>query len=190
MHPMREQLLEWQACCPVQTNKTCMHAGRHAFFQLHCQLLDALQGAVQRVQPGRCAGHTVRALGAGHLPQCERPPAQDLLPKPVCQVPRAAADGCWQLAAHNGGHSHVEVHACVRMSHAAARKSTLQRLPGIRMQAEVEVVTAGSPRVFNPAAAQWYDKSVLSNYRFVNNKDIIPSVPFANSGCGSSRKGK
>ena len=50
-------------------------------------------------------------------------------------------------------------------------------------QAAVEVVTAGSPRVFNPAAAKWYNAQVQNNYRVVNNKDIVPSVPFAQMGC-------
>ena len=45
------------------------------------------------------------------------------------------------------------------------------------MQAVVQVVTAGSPRIFNPAAAEWYDANVKSNYRIVNNKDIVPSLP-------------
>nr|QOL01096.1 putative extracellular protein CSOL_025 [Pseudococcomyxa simplex] len=43
--------------------------------------------------------------------------------------------------------------------------------------AKVQVVTAGSPRVFNPAAASWYDANVEYNYRLVNNKDIVPSLP-------------
>jgi predicted lipase len=55
-------------------------------------------------------------------------------------------------------------------------------------QAEVEVVTAGCPRVFNPAAAKWYDANILKNYRVVNNKDIIPSVPFAKWGCAHRRR--
>ena len=44
-------------------------------------------------------------------------------------------------------------------------------------QADVQVVTAGSPRVFNPAAAAWYDANIQHNYRLVNNKDIVPSLP-------------
>ena len=51
-------------------------------------------------------------------------------------------------------------------------------------QAIVEVVTAGSPRVFNPAAAKWYNAQVQNNYRLVNNKDIVPSLPFAQMGYG------
>ena len=46
----------------------------------------------------------------------------------------------------------------------------------------MEVVTAGSPRVFNPAAAKWYNVQVQNNYRMVNNKDIVPSLPFAQMG--------
>lgn len=45
------------------------------------------------------------------------------------------------------------------------------------VQAHVEVVTGGSPRVFNPAAAAWYDKNIQNVYRIVNNKDIVPSLP-------------
>ena len=45
------------------------------------------------------------------------------------------------------------------------------------MQAHVEVVTGGSPRVFNPAAATWYDNNIQNVYRIVNNKDIVPSLP-------------
>ena len=50
------------------------------------------------------------------------------------------------------------------------------------VQAQVEVVTGGSPRVFNPAAAAYYDKNVRNVYRIVNNKDIVPSLPPAQSG--------
>lgn len=45
------------------------------------------------------------------------------------------------------------------------------------VQAYVEVVTGGSPRVFNPAAAAWYDENVPNVHRVVNNKDIVPSLP-------------
>ncbi|CAL8466758.1 g6294 [Coccomyxa elongata] len=48
--------------------------------------------------------------------------------------------------------------------------------------AEVQVVTAGSPRVFNPAAAAWYDANIQHNYRLVNNKDIVPSLPLESFG--------
>ncbi len=44
------------------------------------------------------------------------------------------------------------------------------------------MVTAGSPRVFNPAAAAWYDANVQYNYRLVNNKDIVPSLPLKSFG--------
>ena len=50
------------------------------------------------------------------------------------------------------------------------------------MQAHVEVVTGGSPRVFNPAAAAWYDNNIQNVYRIVNNKDIVPSLPPATLG--------
>ena len=53
---------------------------------------------------------------------------------------------------------------------------------GSVVQAQVEVVTGGSPRVFNPAAAAYYDKNVRNVYRVVNNKDIVPSLPPAQSG--------
>jgi predicted lipase len=43
-------------------------------------------------------------------------------------------------------------------------------------------MTAGSPRVFNPAAARWYNANVKNNYRIVNNKDIVPSVPLERFG--------
>lgn len=117
---------------------------------------------MQRLQPGCCAGHALRALGAGHLPQCERP-CQSLqssvYPTAVlCMHDRICATLCGRKAMH-------WVHLGICLS-----------------QAEVEVVTAGSPRVFNPAAAQWYDANVLQNFRFVNNKDVVPSLPYANSG--------
>lgn len=53
------------------------------------------------------------------------------------------------------------------------------------MQAKVEVVTGGSPRVFNPAAAAWYDNHIQNVYRLVNNKDIVPSLPPTAVGCAS-----
>lgn len=52
----------------------------------------------------------------------------------------------------------------------------------VMVQAKVEVVTAGSPRVFNPAGAAWYDANVGNTYRIVNNKDIVPSVPLESFG--------
>ena len=48
---------------------------------------------------------------------------------------------------------------------------------GVALQAEVEIVTGGSPRVLNPEAAEWYDENVQNYYRIVNNKDIVPSLP-------------
>lgn len=45
------------------------------------------------------------------------------------------------------------------------------------LQAVVEIVTGGSPRVLNPEAAEWYDENVQNYYRIVNNKDIVPSLP-------------
>ena len=65
---------------------------------------------------------------------------------------------------------------------ASAALDVPSRLDCCPKQAVVEVVTAGSPRVFNPAAAQWYDAQVQNNYRVVNNKDIVPSLPLAKLG--------
>ena len=47
------------------------------------------------------------------------------------------------------------------------------------------MVTSGSPRLFNPAAAAWYDSYVgAGNYlRLVNNRDIVPSMPLKNTPC-------
>ena len=67
--------------------------------------------------------------------------------------------------------------------HAAVWPKLGVRAPGgTVVQAQVEVVTGGSPRVFNPAAAAYYDKNVRNVYRIVNNKDIVPSLPPAQSG--------
>ena len=54
---------------------------------------------------------------------------------------------------------------------------TSNMICGAMTQAHVEVVTGGSPRVFNPAAAAWYDSNIQNVYRIVNNKDIVPSLP-------------
>lgn len=49
----------------------------------------------------------------------------------------------------------------------------------------VKVVTSGSPRLFNPAAAAWYDSymGAGNHLRLVNNRDIVPSMPLKNTPC-------
>ena len=46
-------------------------------------------------------------------------------------------------------------------------------------QARVIVYHSGSPRVFSPEAAMWWDGQMGANssYRVVNNMDIVPSMP-------------
>ena len=46
-------------------------------------------------------------------------------------------------------------------------------------QAKIYAYLGGSPQVFNPAGAQWYNDVVgVSNvYRVINNKDIVPDGP-------------
>ena len=53
------------------------------------------------------------------------------------------------------------------------------------MQAVVKVITSGSPRLFNPAAAAWYDRYMgAGNYiRLVNNRDVVPSLPLRHTPC-------
>ena len=53
------------------------------------------------------------------------------------------------------------------------------------MQALVKVITSGSPRLFNPAAAAWYDRYMgAGNYiRLVNNRDVVPSLPLQHTPC-------
>lgn len=43
-------------------------------------------------------------------------------------------------------------------------------------------MTAGSPRIFNPEGAAWYNANVANTYRIVNNKDIVPSLPLKQFG--------
>ena len=44
------------------------------------------------------------------------------------------------------------------------------------------MVTSGGPRVFDPNSAAWYETLMgESAVRFVNNMDVVPSVPFANN---------
>lgn len=48
------------------------------------------------------------------------------------------------------------------------------------MQAKkVTVYHSGSPRVFNPKGASWWNDLIglTNSYRVVNNQDIIPSLP-------------
>ena len=67
------------------------------------------------------------------------------------------------------------------------------RCPGLRnpnsivglLQAVVKVITSGSPRLFNPTAAAWYDRYMgAGNYiRLVNNRDVVPSLPLRHTPC-------
>ncbi|KAK9841859.1 hypothetical protein WJX81_007817 [Elliptochloris bilobata] len=52
--------------------------------------------------------------------------------------------------------------------------------------AVVKVITSGSPRLFNSAAAAWYDRYMgAGNYiRLVNNRDVVPSMPFQHTPVG------
>ena len=56
---------------------------------------------------------------------------------------------------------------------------------GIVLQAVVKVITSGSPRLFNPTAAAWYDRYMgVGNYiRLVNNRDVVPSLPLRHTPC-------
>ncbi len=48
-------------------------------------------------------------------------------------------------------------------------------------QAKITTVTTGGPRVFNPESAAWYNAllGVENTVRFVNNMDVVPSLPLA-----------
>ncbi len=63
------------------------------------------------------------------------------------------------------------------------------RMVWCAVQAVVKVVTSGSPRLFNPAAAAWYDRymGAGSVLRLVNNRDVVPSLPFQRTACGPRR---
>ncbi len=61
---------------------------------------------------------------------------------------------------------------------------------GCAVQAVVKVVTSGSPRLFNPAAATWYDRymGAGSVLRLVNNRDVVPSLPFQRTACAPAAR--
>ena len=101
---------------------------------------------------------------------CAWLPACFMMASPVC---RAACMRARRL----GQAGSLRVRARDAPTAAGAPPCIPCRLSGA--QAAVTTVVTGAPRVFNPAAAAWYDAlmGATTTTRIVNNMDVVPSLP-------------
>lgn len=85
-----------------------------------------------------------------------------------------------ELTARDGP---LSVHVTGHSLGAALATLAALRLQTTPMVDVVQVVTFGSPRVFDEAAAHAYEKQLgARTYRVVNNQDIVTEVPLTNMG--------